>query len=226
MVLLILFLLLFALGAFWLILNTPSQKGAALLLQAGPIVVMALGGLLTLFRRGVIGVPLIFLGLSWWRRTRARQPLSHAGGRKSTVRSAVLEMELDLDTGEMDGTILTGRMQGGRLSALDESQLMSLYQEIGDEPDSAALLESFLDRYHPHWREKNQHNASKDPGGTAGFAAMTRSEAYQILGLEPGASPEQVHKAWRRLVRAVHPDGGGSAFLTAKINAARDLLRD
>ncbi len=223
---LIFFLFFVALVSFWLILNTPSQKSAPLLLKAGPIILMALGGLLTLLRRGVIGVPLIFLGLSWWRRTRAQRPINHSGGRKSTVRSAFIMMELDHDTGEMDGTILSGSREGVRLSSLSQAEIMSLYQEIGDDGDSAALLESFLDRYHPNWREHHDYNSSKEHSGTAGFASMTRNEAYQILGLEPDASPEDIHKAWRRLVRAVHPDSGGSAFLTAKINAARDLLLD
>ncbi len=225
MVLLIFFLLLVALGSFWLILNMPSQKSAPFLLKAGPIILMALGGLFILFRRGVIGVPLIFLGLSWWRRTRAQRPLNHSGGRKSTVRSAFLEMELDHDTGDMDGIILTGSREGVRLSSLSETEIVTFYQEISDDADSAALLESFLDRYHPNWREHHDYNSFKEHGGTVGFASMTREEAFQILGLEPGASPEEIHKAWRRLVRAVHPDSGGSAFLTAKINAARDLLR-
>ena len=134
-------------------------------------------------------------------------------------------MELDHDTGDMDGTILTGSMEGVQLSSLSETQIVTLYQEFGDDAESAALLESFLDRYHPHWREHHDYSSAKEHGNTAGFASMTRNEAYQILGLEPGASPEDIHKAWRRLVRAVHPDSGGSAFLTAKINAARDLLR-
>lgn len=224
MVLLIFFLLFVALGAFWLILNMPSQKSAPLLLKAGPIIVMAVGALLILMRRGVIGVPIIFLGFSWWRRTRAQRPLNHSGSRKSTVRSAWLEMELDHDTGEMDGTVLTGSREGAQLSSLSETEILSLYQEISGDSESAALLESFLDRYHPDWREHHDFDSAKERNNTSGFASMTRDEAYQILGVEPGASPEDIHKAWRRLVRAVHPDSGGSAFLTAKINAARDLL--
>ena len=68
------------------------------------------------------------------------------------------------------------------------------------------------------------HDSFREQNDASGFDSMTKKEAYQILGLEPGASPEEIHQAWRRLVKAVHPDSGGSAFLTAKINAARDLL--
>lgn len=224
MALLVLLLLFALLGLFALILTMPPQKGAALLTSAGPITLIAVGGVLTLLRRGVIGVPLILLGLSWLRRSRSMRSPSYSGGGKSTVRSACLEMELDHDTGEMDGWVLTGRMKGTQLSSLNEAEVLSLYQEISYDADSAALLESYLDRRHPGWRENSSHNSSRGTGGETGSEFMTREEAYQILGLEPGASQEQIHQAWRRLVKAVHPDSGGSKFLTAKINAARDLL--
>ncbi|MDY0222867.1 MAG: DnaJ domain-containing protein [Desulfobacterium sp.] len=55
---------------------------------------------------------------------------------------------------------------------------------------------------------------------------MTRQEAYQILGIDSSASQEEIHQAWRRLIKGVHPDSGGSAFLAAKINTARDTLLD
>jgi DnaJ homolog subfamily C member 19 len=50
------------------------------------------------------------------------------------------------------------------------------------------------------------------------------AEARALLGVEPGASPEDIRAAHRRLVSAVHPDRGGSAELTRRVNAARDRL--
>ncbi len=211
---------------FWLILTSPAHKSAALLATAGPLILMAVGGLLTFSRRGVIGVPLIFLGLSWWRRNRSTRPSTYSGGQKSTVRSVNLEMELDHDTGEIDGRVLTGRMEGARLSSLNEEELLSLYQEICSDADSIALLVSFLDRYHPNWGESVDPDSFSKRDSGSGFEGMSRQEACQILGVEPGASQKEIHQAWRRLIKAVHPDHGGSAFLTAKINTAKDVLLD
>ncbi len=209
---------------FWLILVNPAQRSAAILMRSGPILLITVGGLLTVFRRGAIGVPMIIVGLSWWRRSRSSRPAAASGGRKSTVRSIHLEMELDHDTGEMDGRVLTGRLEGVRLSSLDEKELVLLYREVCSDQDSGALLASYLDRYNPDWRERADEDSSSRQGGASGFEDMTKQQAYEILGLAPGASKQEIHQAWRRLIKGVHPDGGGSAFLTAKINAARDVL--
>ena len=224
----LLFSLIFlAVCIYWMLLNMTPKQIAALLIKSVPIGLMAVGGVLTVLRRGIIGIPMLLFGLSLWRRSRYMRPPSSSNGRKSTVRSVYLEMELDHDTGEMDGKVLSGRLEGAKLSSLDRSELLSLYREISDDGDSVALLESFLDRYHTDWRESHEQKfsgSSTGSGNTSGFESMSKEEAYQILGLEPGASQEEIHKAWRHLVKAVHPDSGGSAFLTAKINAARDLL--
>jgi hypothetical protein len=225
MVLYLFFLLCAVTGLFWL-MTIPAKQRAAFLSTAGPVLVIVAGSLLTLLRREAIGIPLIIIGVSWWRRNRSKRPISSAEGPKSTVRSANLEMELDHDTGEMEGTVLTGRMQGVSLSSLSEEEILSLYFDFRSDTDSISLLESFLDRYYPDWRDRVDADAYRNQNGTSGFDNMTRQEAFQILGLEPDASEEEIHQAWRRLIKGVHPDSGGSAFLAAKINTARDILLD
>ena len=222
-----LLLLLFAgLFLFWFVLNNPAPKSAAVLTTAGPFILMVVGALLTFFRHGMIGLPLIFLSLSWWRRNRSVRPADYSGGQKSTVRSADLEMALDHDTGEIDGRVLTGRLKGTLLSSLNEEELLSFYLEISSDGDSIALLVSFLDRYHPNWRESVDPDSFRKQDTGSGIENMSRQEAYQILGVEPGVSQQEIYQAWRRLIKGVHPDHGGSAFLTAKINAAKDVLQD
>lgn len=222
----IILLLFMGLGLFWLILANPAHKSAAFLTTAGPLILMAVGGLLTFLRRGVIGMPLVFIGLSWWRHNRSRRPATYSGGQKSTVRSADLEMELDHDTGEIDGRVLTGPLEGALLSSLSEGELVSLYEEISSDSESVSLLVSFLDRYHPNWRESVDPDSSRNQDRASGFEGMSKQEAYQILGVDPGASEQEILQAWRRLLKGVHPDHGGSAFLTAKINTAKDVLLD
>jgi DnaJ family protein C protein 19 len=60
--------------------------------------------------------------------------------------------------------------------------------------------------------------------GAPRSGAMTRDEAYEVLGLHPGASEPEIKEAHRRLMRGAHPDAGGSDWLAARINQARDIL--
>ena len=207
----------------YLLLTQPARKSAALLVNGGPLLLIIIGALLTLFRRGLIGMPLVFIGITWWRRTRAPQPIKTSATRKSTVRSASLEMELDHDTGELDGRILTGRLEGALLSTLSEAELLLFHEEIQADPDGVALLESYLQRYHSGWQERTRSTFSGG-SGASGSGEMSRQEAYEVLGVAPGASREEILEAWRRLIKRVHPDSGGSAFLTNKLNTARYVL--
>ncbi len=53
---------------------------------------------------------------------------------------------------------------------------------------------------------------------------MTKAEAYQILGLKPNASQEEIRKAYKDLMTKVHPDHGGNDYLAARLNEAKDIL--
>ncbi|MBS1212800.1 MAG: molecular chaperone DnaJ [Proteobacteria bacterium] len=74
------------------------------------------------------------------------------------------------------------------------------------------------------FRRTGESDEAKGRAGPHASRGMSRDEAYEILGLQPGASRQQVVEAHRRLMQKVHPDRGGSAYLAAKLNQARDLL--
>lgn len=214
-------------GLAWLFVSTPPARLASLVSTALPLTLVAIGAVLIAFGRGGIGIPLAAIGLGIWRRMRSvKQMGGNTSGNKSTVRSAAFEMVLDHDSGDMDGKILVGEREGELLSQLEEEELMSLYQDISSDPESISLFEAYLDRRIAGWRENTQSHSGDGEIGSPAASSMTKQEAYQVLGLEPGASPAEIRKAWRKLMKSMHPDTGGSEFLAAKINAAKDLLLD
>jgi hypothetical protein len=145
-------------------------------------------------------------------------------GQRSTVRTAAIEMELDHDTGQLDGVVLAGSKEGRRLHELSREELLSLCRELSADNESLQLLETYLDSRFPGWREDSDTDPGPGHGAAPGPGSMTKQEAYQILGLEEGASAADIRKAHRRLMQRVHPDLGGSSFLAARINQAKDLL--
>jgi hypothetical protein len=139
----------------------------------------------------------------------------------SRVRSNFLAVELDHDSGTMTGEIIAGRLAGTRLDQLELSALVSLLGEFDTE--SRDLLAAYLDRRHPRWREDAQGDAAAG-SGAARSGKMTKEEAYQILGLEAGASAEEISRAHRGLMKKLHPDQGGSTYLAARVNEAKEVL--
>ena len=168
---------------------------------------------------GLTGLGLLgwgpFASTGWFQRTQ-KSP-----GQSSKVRTPAVEMELDHDSGAMTGRILAGRHQGASLDTLDVSTLLGLLAEY--DADSRALLQAYLDRRAPGWREHAQGDTASGQGAVRG-GKMTEEEAYQILGVPAGASAEDIGRAHRSLMKKVHPDQGGSTYLAAQINEAKEVL--
>jgi hypothetical protein len=161
-------------------------------------------------------------GASWYGLQRYRQREPATGPRVSTVETDYLSMRLDHDSGVMSGTVRRGRFQGRQLSELAEDELIELWRSCRvEDADAANLLEVYLDRLKPEWRAAAEGTQAPPRGGND---AMTREEAYAILGLKPGASDAEVREAHHRLMMGVHPDRGGSTYLAAKLNQAREVL--
>ncbi|WP_455376139.1 DnaJ domain-containing protein [Kaarinaea lacus] len=148
-----------------------------------------------------------------------------AQGQSSSVRSRFIHMTLNHDSGEVDGEILQGQFGGKKLHDLSLQQLFTLLHECQEDNESVALLVAYLDRQHPDWREhadsassSESKNASQDSG------SMSVDEAFEILGLEKDATKVEIKEAHRKLISKLHPDHGGSTYLSAKINLAKDIL--
>jgi hypothetical protein len=145
-----------------------------------------------------------------------------SSGQTSQVRSEFLDMTLDHDSGALSGQIVAGPHAGRSLAEFDLPQLIGMIPSL--DAESVALLESYLDRRFPAWRQDAQGNAAGGQRHPAASGKMTDEEAYQILGLQPGAGREEIGRAHRALMKKLHPDQGGSTYLAARVNEAKDTL--
>ena len=228
--LILLFLLLTAIKQF---ARLDAARAARLVRQGGGV--LGLIGALLLLVRGRIGLAAALAGMaasfagwrvfgSGWSAFRSAAPFSSgARGRVSTVRSAMIEMRLDHASGAMSGMVLAGAYAGRPVEGFSRPELLALRRELErDDPDGAALLEAYLDRRFAGWREADEGQRKGRASVAAG--AMTRQEAYEILGLPDGASAAEIVRAHRTLMKKFHPDHGGSTTLAARVNQAKDVL--
>lgn len=143
-------------------------------------------------------------------------------GQSSQVRSNYLDMSLDHNSGMLKGRIIAGPYAGRMLDEFDLAQLLAMVP--GFDAESVALLESYLDRRFPAWRQDAQGDRAGRQGRSPASGKMTNEEAYQILGLQPGATRDDISRAHRTLMKKLHPDQGGSTYLAARVNEAKDTL--
>ena len=222
---LVFILLLWAVKSF---AKADAKQVAAVLKALGGVLALGLAAFLAFRGQLFIAIPLGAAGLSllgWipWSVPGFGDRVHKSSGQRSRVRSSFIEMELDHDSGAMTGTILAGSHHGATLDSLDVPTLMSLFAEF--DPESRSLLLAYLDRREPRWREDAQGDfAAGQGGGAPRSGKMTDEEAYQILGVEPGASAEEIGRAHRSLMKKLHPDQGGSTYLAARVNEAKDVL--
>ncbi len=218
-------LLLILFGARMITTSDPKKLAKALR-TGGGIGAVLLAAFFAITGRFYLAIPLGFFGAtllgwlsapaSWTSRTQ------RSTGQVSRVRSQFVEMELDHDSGEMRGKILAGKYENVPLDALDPPTLLKLRGEF--DPESRALLEAYLDRRTPSWREDVDEDTGPGRSEPPHHSPVTEEEAYQILGLETGAADADVRRAHRSLMKKLHPDQGGSTYLAARVNEAKEVL--
>jgi hypothetical protein len=209
-------------------IGADPRKLVPMVKMAGGVGALCIGALFAFRGQFQVALPLGFVGLSllgWL-------PFGPAGffqrtqkspGQVSRVRTAAIEMELDHDTGTMRGRILAGQYEGMTLDAIDIKTLAGLLADFDDE--SRALLVAYLDRRQPIWRDDMQADtAAGEVNSLWNSGKMTDEEAYQILGVKQGASADEIGHAHRTLMKKLHPDQGGSTYLAARVNQAKDIL--
>jgi hypothetical protein len=218
-----------ALGIAWFLRANPSSVARGMRMVLVVVGAIAVGGMLIFGLRflpsllpelfGLAG--LVITGLiARALRNRPSGGFSSPGtGRRTEVRTAFLQAWIDHGTGDVGGTVLTGRFAGRTLDRLSDSELLDLHEECAADADSLRVMEAYLDRrLNVDWRTARQ------PPPRGPRSDMTREEALAVLGLAEGASEEEIKAAHRRLIRRTHPDAGGTADLAARINRAKDVL--
>jgi DnaJ-like protein len=214
-------------GLFWFLRANPSSIARTLRPLLAGLAVIGIGGLLILGMRvlpellpvllpivGFAAVPLI----RNWLSRRSSGGFSQPGGQRTHVSTVFISAWLEHGTGDIGGQVLQGRFAGRSLETMTETELLELRGDCASDSDSLKVLESYLDRrLGADWRQ-----ASPPPRGPR--TDMTRQEALAILGLQEGATDEEIRAAHRRLIVRMHPDAGGSAELAARINRAKDVL--
>ncbi|MEX2614876.1 MAG: DnaJ domain-containing protein [Alphaproteobacteria bacterium] len=198
---------------------------------AGAILAVVLALVLVLTGRFSL-LWIAFMGLlPWIMRLRmlgrmARSARGPSSGGQSSVNTRFVAMTLDHDTGDMDGEVLEGAFAGRQLSRMTMDEVLKLFTDASRaDEQSANILGAYLDRqYGDAWRERagSGNRESETPRSADG--RMTVEEAYRILDLEPNASREEINRQHRELMKKMHPDHGGSDYLAAKINEARECL--
>ena len=218
-----------ALGIAWFLRANPSSLARGVRMVLVVLGAIAVGGMLIFGLRFLPSLLPELLGLAGLvitgliaraLRNRPSGGFSSPGtGRRTEVHTAFLKAWIDHGTGDVGGTVLTGRFAGRTLDRLSDSELLDLHEECRNDADSLRVMEAYLDRrLNVDWRTARQ------PPPRGPRTDMTRAEALAVLGLAEGASEEEIKAAHRRLIRRTHPDAGGTADLAARINRAKDVL--
>ena len=205
----------------------PKDKSRPFLWKTGFWLVLGIASYLVLTGRmhwlgaGLAAlVPLLRSVVLWGFRA---APLVRLLGRfKSTpsqFRTSSLVVTINFANGQITGEITTGDLAGKQLTELSTDEIKALAQQLKEtDKESYVLLQAYLMRSGSADEQTANHFKPES------YSDISKAEAYEVLGISADSSQEEVIKAHKRLMQKLHPDRGGSDYLAAKINAAKDLL--
>ncbi len=141
---------------------------------------------------------------------------------------------------QKSGRLNANRQRWSAALALLVAVLLLVRGDLGLAVAAGAFGLYSLTQVSPYWRRLfasdadgrasgRREHAQSDAGAGSGFAPprdakMTEEEAYQLLGVQPGASAQDITRAHRTLMKKLHPDQGGTTYLAARVNEAKDVL--
>lgn len=226
----------FGLMGRWLLNAEPRDilralKWVGILLAAGlALFILFRGRLGWLAYMAPFALPFLLRGTNIYRRLRnaAKAARGPRPGQSTGVRTRWLAMTLDHDSGAMDGEVLQGPFAGRLLSDLSPEELPALAGALDGDIESRQVFDAWLDRMGPQM-DGDEAGAGPSSGtgtdaGDRGEPSMTPARAREILGVSEGATEKEIRDAHRRLMLANHPDRGGSSWVAAQVNMAKDVL--
>jgi hypothetical protein len=219
--LLILALLALAFSGLHKYKKLPPARQRAMLMK---VVVFGLAGILLLgvvtgrmhwFGAVIAGLlPVLKVGLHTLMRV---MPLwLNSTGGNASFKTEHLDVTITVRTGQLSGTVIKGPCAGKTIGELTEDDLQELENYYRERDSKAYYLIRFA--------RKGQTFRSQQAPPPPSFDNPGREEALQILGLTGNPSRDDIIAAHRRLINKLHPDRGGSDFLAARVNQARDIL--
>jgi CysZ protein len=150
----------------------------------------------------------------------------YQGATQSRVATRCVLLEIDHLSGRIGGEVLAGPHAGKPLDQLPTEDLVDMLETCyATDPESAEALEVYLDRERGRKAAEAPHRRHAETP-RASIERMQPDEARAVLGIGPDAGPQEVRSAHRRLIQRLHPDRGGSDYLAAKINEAKQILSD
>lgn len=201
-----------ALGLIFLVLAVTGRA---------PALLAAVGALMTMAMRFL---PLLLKAAPWLTRYLEPNGIGGGAGQVSQVRTKTILMSFYPATGAMHGKVLSGEFIGRELDALSDDELQALHEHCRRaDAEGLRVLESWLVRERPEsWGAKP---GTAGPGGApAGRSGMSIDEACEVLGVAGDATKDEIVTAHRSLMVRLHPDKGGSHYLSAKVNEAKRVL--